>query len=238
MTVHVIMRNYWGDRLARIYGMNSSVQRRGCMNLPPPPPPPGESSCSNSEIKLGEGNYLLTSSMPPWFGHGRVPGRDRHWWVHCFCQTTVLQNQRGLYFEIGQLREEINSPTWVLVRRREESLFPHWMFRNAFCWPKCPVQCSALKYVHPKVITVIVIYLGTFVLLTSCRLNVRRSFAWPPAASTACLLSCVCLFTISVSIRIANCLFVVVKAALVLSIHCHWLAFIEMLLIFNLFCWI
>lgn len=180
------MRNYWGDRLARIYGMNGiSVQSRGCRyGHPPPPPPPGESSCSNSEIKLGEGNYLLTSSMPPWFGHGRVPGRDRHWWVHCFCQTTVLQNQRGLYFEIGQLREEINSPTWVLVRSREESLFPHWMFRNAFCWPKCPVQCSALKYVHPKVITVIVIYLGTFVLLTSCRLNVRRSFAWPPAAST------------------------------------------------------
>lgn len=125
MTVHVIMRNYWGDRLARIYGMNGiSVQRRGCRyGHPPPPPPPGESSCSNSEIKLGEGNYLLTSSMPPWFGHGRVPGRDRHWWVHCFCQTTVLQNQRGLYFEIGQLREEINSPTWVLVRSREESLY-------------------------------------------------------------------------------------------------------------------
>lgn len=95
----------------------------GLYEHPPPPPPPGESSCSNSEIKLGEGNYLLTSSMPPWFGHGRVPGRDRHWWVHCFCQTTVLQNQRGLYFEIGQLREEINSPTWVLVRSREESLY-------------------------------------------------------------------------------------------------------------------
>lgn len=122
------------------------------------------------------------------------------------------------------------------AEQRGVSVLPHWMFRNAFCWPKCPVQCSALKYVHPKVITVIVIYLGTFVLRTSCRLNVRRSFAWPPAAST--VLSWVCLSTISVSIRIANCLFVVVKAALVLSIHCHWLAFIEMLLIFNLFCWI
>lgn len=89
---------------------------------------------------------------------------------------------------------------------------------------KCPlskVSCPVLVHSPKGIITVIVIYLDAFVLLASCRLNVKSG--WTPAAAAFASDP-----SIYLSIRIAKCLFVVVEAGsgtypFQLCIECHFI---------------